>query len=358
MAEQTAISLAKLIDERENLENQMQTAGSVAEQERLTARAKRLQREFLTLFRDTSAEGERIDVLLELVRLLEARVLYGQSLTFDRDGEAPLGRRLRDFVSDLRSSETSKLSPLEATYFDSICALVAGETNDAIEGFRRVCESEESDEANDVKYKSYVVLGNLLHAQSSFGEAGDAHDRARGYSQHSNVAAQALAFRGLNAFALNQYDEALSLFEQSLELFQSDQPFFNSYFHRNALLFCAVIHFDRKEFARAETYYEAVLQEVEQSSYDYFDALSHLGRIAYLTGRYDQAAERFGQAVSHHHSAENEFLVDTWYWLARTHLKRSRPGDARTYLERIAASDVSYSHRPQAMQLLERCSPA
>ena len=38
----------------------------------------------------------------------------------------------------------------------------------AREGFSAACASEESDEANDIKYKSYVILGNLSHDVASW----------------------------------------------------------------------------------------------------------------------------------------------------------------------------------------------
>ena len=43
------------------------------------------------------------------------------------------------------------------------------------------------------------------------------------------------------------------------------------------MLFCGAIYYDRKDYVRAEDFYRRVTDTVEQSSYDYFDALSHLG---------------------------------------------------------------------------------
>ena len=47
--------------------------------------------------------------------------------------------------------------------------------------------------------------------------------------------------------------------------------------YRSALLFCRAIHFDRRDMEKAEGYYWRVLESVEQQSYDFFDALTHLG---------------------------------------------------------------------------------
>ena len=168
------------------------------------------------------------------------------------------------------------------------------------------------------------------------------------------MTAQALALKALNSYALGDSDEALHLFQESLQLFDASQPFFNSYFFRNALLFCGAIHFDRRDLANAEQYYLRVLDSVEQHSYDFFDALTHLGRIYYAQQRYDDAAAAFEKAVQTHRFSENEYLVDTWFWIARTHLKRNEPQQARPYLEKIAASEVKYEKKPQAVEMLQK----
>jgi tetratricopeptide (TPR) repeat protein len=172
------------------------------------------------------------------------------------------------------------------------------------------------------------------------------------YTQNNNVTAQALALQALNSYALGDRAEALHLFEESLKLFDANQPFFNSYSFRNALLFCGAIHFDNKDYASAERYYRRVLENAEQSSYDYFDAQTHLGRIAYTQHRYDNAVAAFEKAIQSQKLSENESIVDTWFWIARTHLKRNDPAAARPYLEKIAASDVKYEKKAQAAELL------
>ena len=168
------------------------------------------------------------------------------------------------------------------------------------------------------------------------------------------MTAQALALKALNSYALGDAEDALHLFQESLQLFDAHQPFFNSYFFRNALLFCGAIHFDRRDYPNAEKYYRRVLDSVEQHSYDFFDALTHLGRIYYTQQRYDDAAAAFEKAVQTHRFSENEYLVDTWFWTARTHLKRNEPAQARPYLEKIAASEVKYEKKPQAVEMLQK----
>ena len=174
------------------------------------------------------------------------------------------------------------------------------------------------------------------------------------YSQNDNVTAQPLALKALNSYALRDFDDALQHFQHAIELFDANEPFFNSYFHRNALLFCGAILYDRRDYRAAERYYREVLNSVEQNSYDFFDALTHLGRIYYVQERYDDAIESFERAVQTHRFSENEYLVDTWFWIARSYLKRNDPAQARTYLEKIAASDVKYDKKPQAAELLRK----
>jgi tetratricopeptide (TPR) repeat protein len=174
------------------------------------------------------------------------------------------------------------------------------------------------------------------------------------YSPNDNVTAQALALKALNSYALQDHDDALHLFAEALSLFDENKPFFNSYFFRNALLFCGAIHFDRRQFDKAEEFYRRVVTNVDPSSFDYFDALSHLGRIYYSQNHYDDAVASFEKAVQTHRFSENEYVVDTWFWIARCHLRRNDSGEARKYLEKIAATDVRYEKKPQAVELLQR----
>ena len=62
------------------------------------------------------------------------------------------------------------------------------------------------------------------------------------------------------------------------------------------------------------------------------------------------AVSAFERAVQTHRFSENEYLVDTWFWIARSHLKRNDSQQARPYLEKIAASDVKYDKKPQAVE--------
>lgn len=314
-----------------------------------------LQRELASQFRSASDDQERITAMLEMIRILENRLVYLQNFTVDPTSDnRMLAQLVTQFIDELARNRSTVLTNLEATYYRAVAALYAGDVERAAEGFRDACASEESDEANDIKYKSYVILGNLSHEEQDYAKAKELHDQSLRYSANNNVTAQALALKALNSYALSDYDEALHLFQESLQLFDLNQPFFNSYFFRNALLFCGAIFFDRKEYAKAAEFYQRVVDNVEQSSYDYFDALAHLGRIHFLQERYDNCVTSLEQALKSQKLSENEYIIDTWFLIARAHLKRNDQPAARKYLEKIAASDVRYEKKPQAVEMLQR----
>ena len=359
MADQTR-RIKELVDQRVELENQLQNEhGELSDSvsRRYDDSYAVIQRQLAALFRDTKEDSQRITIMLEMMRILENRLVYLQHFIVDPSSDNRiLAGLVTKFIDQVGSERSSVLTTLEATYYRAVAALYAGDIPRARDGFREACASEESDEANDIKYKSYVMLGHLSHEDRDYAQAKELHDRSLQYSQNDNVTAQALALKALNSYALQDHDEALRLFEESLQLFKVDQPFFNSYFHRNALLFCGAIYFDRRQHDQAEKYYSRVLDAVESNSYDYFDALSHLGRIHYAQGRYDEAVATFEKAIATHKFTENEYIVDTYFWIARSHLKRNRTAEARPYLEKIAATEVRYEKKPQAVELLRKVS--
>ena len=351
-------NIKDLVDQRVALESKLQNErgelpdARTQEYERDYAN---LQRRLSGLFKNATDDPERITIMLEMMRILENRLVYLQNFVVDATSENRiLAQLVTRFIDQLTRSGSTVLTKLEATYYRAVAALYAGDVASARGAFAAACESEESDEANDIKYKSYVMLGHLSHEAHDYAKAKELHEKSMQYSHNANVTAQALALKALNAYALQDYDDALHLFRESIELFDPNQPFFNSYFHRNALLFCGAIFFDRRDYAAAERYYREVLNSVEQNSYDYFDALTHLGRICYVQERYDEAIASFERAVQTHRFSENEYLVDTWFWTARSYLKRNEPEQARAYLEKIAATDVKYEKKPQAAELLRK----
>lgn len=350
--------LRELVEQRVALENRLQKEPgelSEAQVREYDSKYQSLQRQLSTLFRGVTDNQQRVTVMLEMMRILENRLVYLQNFIVDPTSENRLLAQLvTRFIDDMSREKSPVLTTLESTYFRAVAALYAGDLAKAREGFSAACASEESDEANDIKYKSYVILGHLSHEEADYAKAKELHDQSLRYSPNDNVTAQALALKALNSYALQDHDEALHLFAESLQLFDENKPFFNSYFFRNALLFCGAIHFDRKQYDDAAGYYNRVAGNVDQNSFDYFDALSHLGRIYYAQQKYDDAVRSFDRAVQTHRFSENEYVVDTWFWIARCHLRRNDAGEARKYLEKIAATDVRYEKKPQAVELLQR----
>ncbi len=353
-----AARLRLLVDQRVALETTLQQEPgelSEAQVHEYDSKYQGISRLLASMFRDAGDDQQRATVMLEMMRILENRLVYLQNFIVDPTSENRLLAQLvTRFIDEMSREKTPVLTSLESTYFRAVAALYAGDLAKAREGFGDACASEESDEANDIKYKSYVILGHLSHEEADYVKAKDLHDQSLRYSPNDNVTAQALALKALNSYALQDHDEALRLFVESLSLFDENKPFFNSYFFRNALLFCGAIHFDRHEYLEAESYYTRVASSVDQTSFDCFDALSHLGRIYYAQQKYDEAVHSFDRAVQTHRFSENEYVVDTWFWIARCHLRRNASGEARKYLEKIAATDVRYDKKPQALELLQR----
>ena len=357
MADQTA-RIKQLVDERIALESQLQNEhGELSDSasKRYDDSYAGIQRQLAALFKDTREDSQRITIMLEMMRILENRLVYLQHFIVDPSSDNRiLAQLVTKFIDQVGSERSNVLSTLEAIYYRAVAALYAGDIGRARDGFRQACASEESDEANDIKYKSYVILGHLSHEDRDYAGAKDLHEQSLRYSQNDNVTAQALALKALNSYALGDHDDALHLFQEALTLFDENKPFFNSYFFRNALLFCGAIYFDRKKYDDASSFYRRVVANVDQSSFDYFDALSHIGRIAYSQGLYEEAVSAFERAVQTHRFSENEYVVDTWFWIARCHLRRNDSDEARKYLEKIAATDVQYDKKPQAVELLQR----
>ncbi|MGN6185274.1 MAG: tetratricopeptide repeat protein [Thermoanaerobaculia bacterium] len=355
---ESAARLRQLVDQRVALENTLQKEPgelSDAQVREYDSKYQSLQRQLASMFRETGDDQQRVTVMLEMMRILENRLVYLQNFIVDPTSENRLLAQLvKPFIDDVSREKTPVLTTLESIYFRAVAALYAGDVAKAREGFSAACASEESDEANDIKYKSYVILGHLSHDEADYAKAKELHEQSLRYSANDNVTAQALALKALNSYALHDFDDALHLFAESLTLFDENKPFFNSYFYRNALLFCGAIHFDRRQYPEAETFYSRVAGSVDQTSFDYFDALSHLGRIYYSQQKYDDAVKSFDKAVQTHRFSENEYVVDTWFWIARCHLRRNDSSEARKYLEKIAASDVRYEKKPQAVELLQR----
>lgn len=312
-------------------------------------------RTVLRLVRHASTDHERARALVELMHALEDRLVDSADYSPQAlSGYARLGELILDAID--QSGASLPLTNLERTYHRAVAALYAGRPAEATIGFQQACESEESDEANDIKFKSYVILGNLSHGREEYDAARELHSRSLEYAREHNVTAQALAFKALNSYALGDQPEAYDLFQRAIELFAPDQPFYNSYFHRNALLFSGSILYDRREWAEAELVYRRALEHVEPDSFDRHDSLAQLGRICYATGRWSEAVDFFRAALEIAALGPTEYQLDTRFWLARAEVKQGNLREARTLLREVIDSDLPYERRPQAEALLARCS--
>lgn len=352
-------SLGAIASDRADLQSSVREAEARGGESELIALERRhddLIRRILTLIRDASSETERSIAMVELMRALEERLVDLRNFSPEGSGRlSKLGELVIEYM-DAGAAAQLSLSPLERTYYRAIGAIYAGRTGEAAAGLQAACESEESDETNDIKFKAYVMLGNLSHDERKFETARELHDRSLQYAREGNVTAQALAFKALNAYAVGDEDEALSLFDRALELFAPDQPFYNAYFHRNALLFTGSIQYQRKSWSESESAYRKAVAHVEPESFDRYDALAQLGRICYSTGRWSEAIQLFRDALKIEAAAQTEYHLDTRFWLARAHVKEGRLPEARELLREVINSDVPYERRPQAEALLARCS--
>src|SRR5229473_5570918 len=190
-----------------------------------------LQKGLAALFKETKNDSQRIAIMLEMMRILENRLVYLHNFVVDATSDNRiLAQLVTRFIDQLSDERSTVLTKLESTYYRAVAALYAGDTAKARDGFAEACASEESDEANDIKYKSYVMLGHLSHEERDYAKAKQLHDQSLRYSQNSNVTAQALALKALNSYALGDAADALHLFQEALELFDPHRPLFNSYF--------------------------------------------------------------------------------------------------------------------------------
>src|SRR5438067_7316621 len=175
-----AKQITTLVDQRVALETKLQNeTGEISD-----SRARQygdeysaLQRKLAALFKQSSDERQRITLMLELMRILENRLVYLHNFIVDPTSDnRVLAQLVTKFIDQLAERESRVLTNLEATYYRAVAALYAGDLARAREAFTAACASEESDEANDIKYKSYVILGHLSHEAQDYGKAKELHE--------------------------------------------------------------------------------------------------------------------------------------------------------------------------------------
>ena len=121
--------LNALVDERVALETRLQNEKgelSEARAQQYESEYAALQRKLAALFRETGAERERITVMLELMRILENRLVYLHNFQVDATADNRLFAQLvTRFISQIAG--TNVMTKLEATYYGGVAALYAGE---------------------------------------------------------------------------------------------------------------------------------------------------------------------------------------------------------------------------------------
>ncbi|HUO84760.1 MAG TPA: hypothetical protein VM534_06555, partial [Thermoanaerobaculia bacterium] len=69
-------------------------------------------------------------------------------------------------------------------------------------------------------------------------------------------------------------------------------------------------------------------------------------------GRYPEAVSWLSRAAEQQGPDVNEYVVDTWYWLARAHVRAGSSAEARRWAEKVAGSSGRERRRRQAEALL------
>src|SRR6476659_11236599 len=114
-------TVKELVDRRVALESKLQNEkGELSE-----ARAAEydrdysgLQRKLSSLFKDAANDGDRITIMLEMMRILENRLVYLQNFIVDPTAENRiLAQLVTQFIDHVSRSRSSVLTPLEATYY-------------------------------------------------------------------------------------------------------------------------------------------------------------------------------------------------------------------------------------------------
>ncbi|MEA2345154.1 MAG: hypothetical protein QOF63_3323, partial [Thermoanaerobaculia bacterium] len=126
-----AKQITALVDQRVALETKLQNEpGEISE-----ARARQysddyssLQRKLAGLFKQSNDETQRITLMLELMRILENRLVYLHNFIVDTTSDNRiLAQLVTQFIEQLGSQRSSVLTKLEATYSRAVATLYAGD---------------------------------------------------------------------------------------------------------------------------------------------------------------------------------------------------------------------------------------
>src|SRR5450756_2541494 len=116
-----AAQISTLVDQRVALETKLQNEPgelSEAHVHYYHAEYSALQRRLAALFKQTDEEAPRITLMLELMRMLENRLVYLHNFIVDTTSDSrTLATLVTQFIEQLVSQRSKVLTALEATYY-------------------------------------------------------------------------------------------------------------------------------------------------------------------------------------------------------------------------------------------------
>src|SRR5205814_7393071 len=137
-----------LVNRRIDLESALQREKSELSEARLRDyddQYARLQRGLAAAFKETRDDQQRIAIMLELMRILENRLVYLHNFIVDATSDnRVLAQLVTHFIDQLAGEKSTVLTKLESTYYRAVASLYAGDVPKARDGFGEACASEES----------------------------------------------------------------------------------------------------------------------------------------------------------------------------------------------------------------------
>ena len=117
----------QLVDQRVALESRLQNETS----ELSDARARLydheyndLQKSLAALFKNVKSDGDRITIMLEIMRILENRLVYLHNFIVDATSDNRiLAQLVTRFIDQLSDDRSTVLTSLEAIYYRAVAAL-------------------------------------------------------------------------------------------------------------------------------------------------------------------------------------------------------------------------------------------
>jgi hypothetical protein len=131
--------LRQIVDDRIALETKLQKERgelSDAADREYDAKYQSLQRQLGAIFGDASADPDRITIMLEMMRILENRLVYLQNFVVDATSENRiLAQLVTKFIDRICETRSTVLTTLEAIYYRAVAAVYANDLAKAREGF-------------------------------------------------------------------------------------------------------------------------------------------------------------------------------------------------------------------------------